>query len=149
MTVIQIVIGAFGTVAKGLVKDLEELEIRIRVETIQTTAMLRSARILRRVLETNTCVETSQKSSEIKIKIIMIRIGMTLESKILECHVTSISYDILKNVKKEKVGIEQLWKINESSPWVFRSWVNKICLWFKKKHWFFDIREIFWWTIVL
>ena len=52
MTVIPIVIGALGTVTKGLVKRLEDLEIRRRVETIQTRALLRSARILRRVPET-------------------------------------------------------------------------------------------------
>ena len=37
---------------KGYVKGLEDLEIRGQVKTIQTTALLRSARILRRVLET-------------------------------------------------------------------------------------------------
>ena len=52
VTFIPIVIGAFGTVIKGLIKVLEDLEIRGRVETIQTIALLRSARILRRVLET-------------------------------------------------------------------------------------------------
>ena len=46
------VIGALDTVTKRLVKGLEDLEIRGRVETIQTTALLRSARILRRVLKT-------------------------------------------------------------------------------------------------
>ncbi len=45
------IIGAFGIVTKGLVLGLDDLEIRGRVETIQTTALLRSARILRRVLE--------------------------------------------------------------------------------------------------
>ena len=40
------------TIPKGLVKGLEELEIKGQVETIQTTALLRSARILRRILET-------------------------------------------------------------------------------------------------
>ena len=49
-TVIPIVIGAFDTVSKGLVKGLEDLEIRGQVEAIQITALLRSARILRRVL---------------------------------------------------------------------------------------------------
>ena len=44
--------GAFGTVTKGLQKGLEDLEVGGRVETIQTTALLRTARILRRVLET-------------------------------------------------------------------------------------------------
>ena len=50
--IIPIVIGAFGTVTKGLLKGLEDLEVGGRVETIQTTTLLRTARILRRVLET-------------------------------------------------------------------------------------------------
>ena len=44
--VIPIIIGALDTATKGLVKGLEDLEIRGRVETIQLTALLRSARIL-------------------------------------------------------------------------------------------------------
>ena len=52
VTIIPIVIGAFGTVTKGLLKSLEDLEVGGRVETIQTTALLKTARILRRVLET-------------------------------------------------------------------------------------------------
>ena len=52
VTIIPIVIGAFGTVTKGLLKGLEDLELRGRGETAQTTALLRTARILRRVLET-------------------------------------------------------------------------------------------------
>ena len=51
VTVIPIVFGAFGTVTKGLVPALEDSEIRERVKTIQTTALLRSSRILRRALE--------------------------------------------------------------------------------------------------
>ena len=51
VTIISIVIGAFGTVSKGLLKGLEDLEVGGRVETIQTTTLLRTARILRRVLE--------------------------------------------------------------------------------------------------
>ena len=47
-TVIPIVIGVHGSVNKGL----GDLEIRGRVETIQTTALLKSARIVRRVLVT-------------------------------------------------------------------------------------------------
>ena len=50
--IIITVIGVRGTVTKGLVQGLEDLEIRGRQETIQTTALLRSVRILRRVLET-------------------------------------------------------------------------------------------------
>ena len=52
MTIIPIGIEAFGTVIKGLLKGLEDLEVGGRVETIQTTILLRTARILRRVLET-------------------------------------------------------------------------------------------------
>ena len=51
-TIIPIVSGAFGTVTKGLLKGLEDLEVGGRMETIQTTALLKTARILRRVLET-------------------------------------------------------------------------------------------------
>ena len=52
VTITLIVIGAFGTVTKGLLKGLEDLEVGGRVKTIQTTALLRTARILRKVLET-------------------------------------------------------------------------------------------------
>ena len=51
VTIVPIVIGALRTITKGLLKALEDLEIGGRVETIQTTALLRKARILRRVLE--------------------------------------------------------------------------------------------------
>ena len=52
MSIVPIVIGAFGTVTEGLLKDLEDLDVGGRVETIQTTVLLKTARILRRVLET-------------------------------------------------------------------------------------------------
>ena len=50
-SIIPIVIGAFGTVTEGLLKTLKALELR-EVETIQTTTLLGTARILRRILET-------------------------------------------------------------------------------------------------
>ena len=52
VTIIPIVIGAFGTVTKGLLKGLEDFETRGRVETIQTTTLLKTTRILRGVLQT-------------------------------------------------------------------------------------------------
>ena len=52
VTIVPIVIGPFGTVTKGSLKGLEDLGVGRRVETIQTTALLKTARILRRVLET-------------------------------------------------------------------------------------------------
>ena len=51
MTVIPIATVALGTIPNGLVRELEELEIRKQVENIETQALLRSAGILRRVLE--------------------------------------------------------------------------------------------------
>ena len=50
--IVPIVIVALGTIIKGLIKGLEDLEVGGQVETIQTTALLRTVKILRRVLET-------------------------------------------------------------------------------------------------
>ena len=52
VTITTIVIAVFGTVTKGLLKGLEDLEVGGRVETIQTTALLKTTRILRSILET-------------------------------------------------------------------------------------------------
>ena len=52
VTIIPIVMGAFGIVIKGLLKGLNDLEVGERVETIQTTTLLRTVKILRRVVET-------------------------------------------------------------------------------------------------
>ena len=63
MTVIPFVVGALGTIPKGLVNELEDLEIKGQVEeTIQSTALLRSARIQRKVLET-CCLSNSSKKA--------------------------------------------------------------------------------------
>ena len=51
VTVIPIVTGALGTITKELVQGWADLEIRGRAETIQITTLLRSARTLKRVLE--------------------------------------------------------------------------------------------------
>ena len=52
VTIIPTVIGALDTVTKRLIHRLEDLEITGQMETVQTTALLRSAGILRRVLGT-------------------------------------------------------------------------------------------------
>ena len=52
VTIISVVIDAFGTVTKGLLKGLEDLDVVGRVATIETTALKRTVRILRKVLET-------------------------------------------------------------------------------------------------
>ena len=51
VTVIPIVTNALGTIPKGLVKRLEDVEFRGEVKTIQNIELSRSTRILRRVLE--------------------------------------------------------------------------------------------------
>ena len=63
---IPIEIGALGTLTKGLIKGLEDLEVKRWVETIQTTASFRLARILKRDQDSserpsaNTGVKNSQ-----------------------------------------------------------------------------------------
>ena len=52
-----------GTVTKGLVQGLEDLEIKRRVETIQTSALLRSAIIQGRLKETCCHINSNGKSS--------------------------------------------------------------------------------------
>ena len=52
VTIVPIVIGAFGTITKRLLKGLEDLEVGRRVKTIQTRALPRIVRILRVDLET-------------------------------------------------------------------------------------------------
>ena len=52
VTIVRIVISAFGPITEGLLNGLEDLEISGRIETIQMTVLLRTARTLSRVLET-------------------------------------------------------------------------------------------------
>ena len=52
LMLISIVVGAFGTVPKGVEKRLEEADNGGRTETVQIATLLRTARILKRVLET-------------------------------------------------------------------------------------------------
>ena len=61
VTIIPTGIDALDTVTKGLIKGLEDLEIKERLEIIQTTTLLISARIQRRVPETRG--KTSERSS--------------------------------------------------------------------------------------
>ena len=43
VTIIPIMTGSFGTVTKGLLKWLDDLEVGGRVETIQTRVLLKTA----------------------------------------------------------------------------------------------------------
>ena len=52
VTVIPIGMGAFGTILKELINRLEDLEIRRQVKNIPNPAILRSAKIQIKVLET-------------------------------------------------------------------------------------------------
>ena len=49
--VVPVVVGALGSVSKKLTGHLEQLGIKDRTRTIQTSALFRSAHILRKVLE--------------------------------------------------------------------------------------------------
>ena len=60
-------IGAFGTITKGLLKGLEDLNVGARAETIQMTALLRTGHStekslgdLRRLAVTQTPVKNRQ-----------------------------------------------------------------------------------------
>ena len=70
---IPILIGALGTVAKGLLRGLEELEIRGRAETIQTTA----TRILQRVLETCRHLQTLMKDHMKILQVVVVVVTTT------------------------------------------------------------------------
>ena len=88
VTIIPFVIGAFGTVTKGLLKGLEDLEVGGRVETIQTTALLRIARILRRILEETCChsnfSEKPSADADVKNSNELIMIGIVTLNHIIE-----------------------------------------------------------------
>ena len=61
--VIPVITGSLGTIAKGLVKGREDFKISGQVESIQTTVLLRSARILRRVQKTCCHSNSSERPS--------------------------------------------------------------------------------------
>ena len=63
MMAIPIVIGTFGTVIKGQVQGQEDLEIRGWIETNETTTLLRSARIQRRIQDSYRYSDSSEKPS--------------------------------------------------------------------------------------
>ena len=65
MTLIQIVTGDIGTVHKGLWKRLEELDIRLRIDNIETTVLLKSARILRSDLRRFVVNQTPGKDQQL------------------------------------------------------------------------------------
>ena len=67
---IPIIVGVLGIVPKSLEKRLTGLEIRGRIMNIQTTALLRSARILRRVLEMKKFVVTQTPAKYHQLKLV-------------------------------------------------------------------------------
>ena len=67
VTIIRIVIGAFGIVSKRLLKGLEDLKVGGRVETIQPTVPLRKAGILRRVLWRLAVTQSPVKDLQLKL----------------------------------------------------------------------------------
>ena len=67
VTIIPFVICDLGTVTKGLVQGLADLEIKGGVETIQATALLRSAIILKRVMKRLTATETPERNHRLTL----------------------------------------------------------------------------------
>ena len=51
VTVVQLVVGALGTPAKPLEKRFNTIAIEIKITELQNTALIHTARILRKVLE--------------------------------------------------------------------------------------------------
>ena len=67
MTIVPIVIGTFGTITKGLLKGLEDLEVGGRIETIQNDSIAENGQNpetspgdLRRLAVTQTPVKNHQ-----------------------------------------------------------------------------------------
>ena len=65
VTIIPIVIGAFRRVTKALLKGLEVLEIGGLVETIQATALLKTATILRSCQRNRTILDENMATKNI------------------------------------------------------------------------------------
>ena len=64
-TIVPIIIRAFGTVSNGLLKVLMDLEVGGRGKTIQTAALLRTASIVKRVLQ---IFHSERQSAKIDVK---------------------------------------------------------------------------------
>ena len=98
VTIVPIVIGALGTITKGLLKGLKDLEVGGRVETIQTTALLRNGQNpetspgdLRRLAVTQTPMKNHQLTLMwktliiiMKVTIIPILIGATITKGLVQ-----------------------------------------------------------------
>ena len=52
MTVIPFVIGTLGRISKGLVQRLKDFKMRVQAETTKTRPLLKSTRLLRRIMKT-------------------------------------------------------------------------------------------------
>ena len=125
--VIPIVNSALSTVTKVLVQILKDLKIKEQVETIQTTALLRSDRILRRVLENwgdslllklqweNRLTKRSNNNNNNNNKILMIILikQLQLQVNILNSKVNiQLSYQIIY----KQISLTDRWDPNGYNP---------------------------------
>ena len=134
LPVIPIVVGAFVTVCKNLESRLVELEIKGRMKSIQTTAQLKSARILRWALkakETWCHTDFSEKSpvkTAVKNSCKMITIKLSIFNK-SSCTLSTVVKSLCLNLSKMlifKAGkFFQLWRV----------WENTICLFYVYLFW--------------
>ena len=97
---VTIAIGALGRVTKGLVQEVEDLEIRGRVENIQTTALLRSTRILRRVLETRGDLPNSNSSERLSDNAHVKNVPADHSVKFKECEKRDKYLNLARELKK-------------------------------------------------
>ena len=70
MSIVPIVIGALGTIPKSLEKHLKELNVEVNISQMQTTVLLNSARIVRKVWSSkeSCCYWSSRKNPSKDLK---------------------------------------------------------------------------------
>ena len=135
VTIIPIVVGALCTITKGLVQRLEDLEITGRVETVQTTELLSSARILLKSWrrEESGCHSNSSERPRANAggKILRIRVVHVLSVHVVKFQFLSqFSVDHLAHpVCLVLYSSETICSIHLSCDWSFRlySHITYIC----------------------
>ena len=141
VAVILIITSSLGTVPKCLENRLVELEIRGKIETLQASVWLRSARILRRVLEAREDLQSLKllwkttrwhwcKKKLTKSEIIVIKaIDSTWTSSFHQRTEKAIEYENDSDTKDNAIGtipqnLEKKLEIREElrSPWYHYCW---------------------------
>ena len=75
MTFIPVIIGALGTVTEGLLQGLKDLEIRGRMETIQTATFMRWTR-------PNNCQQQKKKKKKKKWTCLIVEFAVPADHRV-------------------------------------------------------------------